>query len=39
MHNVRFYLDLMASMREAIREGTFDALRAEYGVRENDASS
>ena len=32
MHNVRFYLDLMASMREAIRDGRLDALRAEYAL-------
>ena len=30
MHNVRFYLDLMASMREAIREDRLEALRGEY---------
>ncbi|MHC4599451.1 MAG: tRNA guanosine(34) transglycosylase Tgt [Planctomycetota bacterium] len=32
MHNVRFFLDLMASMREAIREDGLEGLREEYGL-------
>jgi queuine tRNA-ribosyltransferase len=30
LHNVHFYLELMASMREAVAAGAFEAFRARF---------